>query len=68
MKWDTISGFWMSNRRQTVKLKKGNEWVRPCPPDDVARANYEKYGHPDGKQQVKLGIALPAWQGLPLTT
>ena len=27
--------------------------------DDVARENYEKYGHPDGKQSTKLGIALP---------
>ena len=29
--------------------------------DEVARANYEKYGHPDGKQPVKLGVALPSW-------
>ena len=29
--------------------------------DDVARQNYEKYGHPDGKQAVKLGVALPSW-------
>ena len=27
--------------------------------DDVARGNYEKYGHPDGKQSTKLGVALP---------
>ena len=27
--------------------------------DDAARENYEKYGHPDGKQSTKLGIALP---------
>ena len=31
--------------------------------EPVARANYEKYGHPDGKQSVKLGIALPSWVG-----
>ncbi|KAK9839330.1 hypothetical protein WJX81_008661 [Elliptochloris bilobata] len=29
--------------------------------DDVARENYEKYGHPDGPQSVKLDIALPDW-------
>lgn len=27
--------------------------------DDAARENFEKYGHPDGKQSTKLGIALP---------
>jgi translocation protein SEC63 len=31
--------------------------------DPVARENYAKYGHPDGKQSVKLGIALPSWVG-----
>lgn len=29
--------------------------------DENSRVNYEKYGHPDGKQPVKLGVALPAW-------
>ena len=29
--------------------------------DETARMNYEKYGHPDGKQSVKLGVALPSW-------
>ncbi|ODV96368.1 hypothetical protein PACTADRAFT_41524 [Pachysolen tannophilus NRRL Y-2460] len=29
--------------------------------DEVTRANYEKYGHPDGPQQVTHGIALPKW-------
>ena len=29
--------------------------------DDAARENYEKYGHPDGKQAPKLGVALPQW-------
>ena len=29
--------------------------------DDTARENYEKYGHPDGKQAPKLGVALPSW-------
>lgn len=27
----------------------------------MARENYEKYGHPDGPQSVKLDIALPDW-------
>lgn len=25
------------------------------------RENYEKYGHPDGKQEFSMGIALPSW-------
>ena len=29
--------------------------------DDVGRENWEKYGHPDGKQSMKLGIALPTF-------
>lgn len=29
--------------------------------DDVARENYEKYGHPDGPQALNLGVALPEW-------
>jgi|TARA_B110000003_G_C16645292_1_gene531767 translocation protein SEC63 len=29
--------------------------------DDTARENFEKHGHPDGKQPVRLGIALPQW-------
>ena len=29
--------------------------------DETARENYEKYGHPDGKQSPKLGVALPQW-------
>ncbi|XP_019456700.1 PREDICTED: dnaJ protein ERDJ2A-like isoform X1 [Lupinus angustifolius] len=29
--------------------------------DPVSRENYEKYGHPDGKQGLKVGIALPAF-------
>ena len=29
--------------------------------DDAARENYEKYGHPDGTQAPKLGVALPQW-------
>ena len=29
--------------------------------DETARLNYEKYGHPDGKQAPKLGVALPSW-------
>ena len=27
--------------------------------DDIARENFEKYGHPDGRQSTKLGVALP---------
>jgi translocation protein SEC63 len=27
--------------------------------DEGARSNYERFGHPDGKQSTKLGIALP---------
>ena len=27
--------------------------------NDVARENFEKYGHPDGRQSTKLGVALP---------
>ena len=29
--------------------------------DEVARENYQKYGHPDGKQAVSLSVALPEW-------
>ncbi|GBF89855.1 hypothetical protein Rsub_02559 [Raphidocelis subcapitata] len=29
--------------------------------DDVSRANYEKYGHPDGPQGMNMGVALPSW-------
>ena len=29
--------------------------------DETARANYEKYGHPDGQQAQDVGIALPEW-------
>ena len=29
--------------------------------NDIARENFEKYGHPDGKQPVRLGVALPQW-------
>lgn len=29
--------------------------------DDVSRANYEKYGHPDGPQGMNIGVALPSW-------
>ena len=27
--------------------------------DDAVRENYEKYGHPDGKQSYSVGVALP---------
>lgn len=29
--------------------------------DPVSRANYEKYGHPDGPQGMNVGVALPEW-------
>mmetsp|Transcript_372 Transcript_372/g.1239 ORF Transcript_372/g.1239 Transcript_372/m.1239 type:complete len:717 (-) Transcript_372:925-3075(-) len=29
--------------------------------DEKARANLEKYGHPDGPQAMKLGVALPTF-------
>ena len=29
--------------------------------DDAARENYEKYGHPDGRQSTSVGVALPTW-------
>lgn len=29
--------------------------------DETVRQNYEQYGHPDGKQDFSMGIALPKW-------
>ncbi|PVG00556.1 DnaJ-domain-containing protein [Serendipita vermifera] len=29
--------------------------------DEVVRKNFLEYGHPDGKQSVEVGLALPAW-------
>ncbi|KAJ3554071.1 hypothetical protein NM688_g3297 [Phlebia brevispora] len=29
--------------------------------DEVIRQNWERYGHPDGRQEVTMGIALPKW-------
>ncbi|KAH8929899.1 hypothetical protein BT69DRAFT_1328394 [Atractiella rhizophila] len=29
--------------------------------DEEIRKNYELYGHPDGKQEFSMGIALPVW-------
>ncbi|KAF8122761.1 translocation protein sec63 [Boletus edulis] len=29
--------------------------------DETIRNNYETYGHPDGRQEVSMGIALPSW-------
>ena len=29
--------------------------------DETVRRNYELYGHPDGRQEVSMGIALPSW-------
>ncbi|KAI9219964.1 hypothetical protein BC828DRAFT_384756 [Blastocladiella britannica] len=33
--------------------------------DATARANFEKYGNPDGPQATSFGIALPAWLSNP---
>lgn len=32
-----------------------------CLIDEIARANWEKYGNPDGPQAMSIGIALPSW-------
>ncbi|EGO04169.1 hypothetical protein SERLA73DRAFT_67885 [Serpula lacrymans var. lacrymans S7.3] len=29
--------------------------------DETIRQNWELYGHPDGRQEVSMGIALPKW-------
>jgi translocation protein SEC63 len=29
--------------------------------DETIRKNWELYGHPDGRQEVSMGLALPAW-------
>jgi translocation protein SEC63 len=29
--------------------------------DENIRKNWELYGHPDGRQEVSMGIALPQW-------
>ncbi len=29
--------------------------------DEEIRRNFEEYGHPDGKQALSMGIALPKW-------
>jgi preprotein translocase subunit Sec63 len=29
--------------------------------DEVVRKNFLEYGHPDGKQTVQVGLALPPW-------
>src|SRR5271155_5015601 len=29
--------------------------------DEEIRRNYQEYGHPDGKQEFSIGIALPKW-------
>ncbi|KAI3788564.1 hypothetical protein L2E82_01334 [Cichorium intybus] len=30
--------------------------------DPISRENFEKYGHPDGRQGFQMGIALPQFQ------
>jgi translocation protein SEC63 len=29
--------------------------------DQTIRKNYQEYGHPDGRQEITMGIALPRW-------
>lgn len=29
--------------------------------DEASRANYQKYGHPDGPQAMSVSVALPEW-------
>ncbi|KAI0052643.1 DnaJ-domain-containing protein [Auriscalpium vulgare] len=29
--------------------------------DETIRKNFEDYGHPDGRQEISMGIALPRW-------
>ncbi|KAI6003519.1 translocation protein sec63 [Pisolithus orientalis] len=29
--------------------------------DETIRRNYELYGHPDGRQELSMGIAIPSW-------
>ncbi|KAG6327022.1 hypothetical protein ID866_12067, partial [Astraeus odoratus] len=29
--------------------------------DETVRRNYELYGHPDGRQELSMGIAIPSW-------
>lgn len=29
--------------------------------DETIRKNWELYGHPDGRQEVSMGLALPSW-------
>lgn len=29
--------------------------------DEEIRSNLEKFGHPDGKQEFSMGLALPTW-------
>lgn len=29
--------------------------------DETVRKNFELYGHPDGRQEMSMGIALPTW-------
>lgn len=29
--------------------------------DETIRKNFEEYGHPDGRQEISMGIALPTW-------
>jgi translocation protein SEC63 len=35
--------------------------ISPRLTDETIRKNWEIYGHPDGRQEVAVGIALPKW-------
>lgn len=45
------------NQDMFMKIAKAYEALT----DEVSRANWEKYGNPDGPRAASFGIALPAW-------
>ncbi|XP_076062553.1 translocation protein Sec63 isoform X2 [Oratosquilla oratoria] len=45
------------DERKFMRLNKAYQALT----DDVARRNYELYGHPDGPGSMQFGIALPSW-------
>ena len=54
---------WSSRRLAASQgfFREASDPLCVCCTDDVARENYEKYGHPDGPQALNLGVALPEW-------
>jgi len=40
-----------------VQISKAHEALT----NELVRANYEKYGNPDGPQPITIGVALPSW-------